>query len=218
MQYIPQAQQHGQCLEIGCHPGRYLTVFGDLGYTINGIDFASDLNLMGVLLKDQGYSVGDLIKDDFLNHVFLSKYDVVASFGFIEHFVDWQEIIVRHLNLVTPGGFAVLQVPNFIGTFQRHIHSKYDAANMTRHVLDAMYINDWLPLLEQESFEVIFSGYFGGFSFWIDDVENLNYFQRIVYNAYLKIKAPLARVCPNSVAYSPLAGIVARKTSEPFAN
>ena len=28
----------GRCLEIGCFPGRYLAVFGELGYELNGID------------------------------------------------------------------------------------------------------------------------------------------------------------------------------------
>ncbi|MEO7522925.1 MAG: hypothetical protein ABIT58_02460, partial [Ferruginibacter sp.] len=36
--YIPP-NENGSCLEIGSFPGPFLSFFGDLGYTLNGVDF-----------------------------------------------------------------------------------------------------------------------------------------------------------------------------------
>ncbi len=34
--HFPRANK--SCLELGCFPGRYLAVFGELGYELNGLD------------------------------------------------------------------------------------------------------------------------------------------------------------------------------------
>ena len=40
-EYIPPARGPEQtCLEIGCYPGRFISVFGELGYELSGIDLA----------------------------------------------------------------------------------------------------------------------------------------------------------------------------------
>jgi hypothetical protein len=37
--YVPNvAGANKTCIEIGCYPGRYLSVFGELGYELFGID------------------------------------------------------------------------------------------------------------------------------------------------------------------------------------
>ena len=54
------------CLEIGCFPGRYLTVMGDLGYTLSGVDLTPRVkDEFPAWLKSEGYSVGTFVQEDF---------------------------------------------------------------------------------------------------------------------------------------------------------
>jgi len=45
--YIP-SNKNGNCIEVGSFPGPFLTVLGDLGYTLPGIDFhpKNDMNYL----------------------------------------------------------------------------------------------------------------------------------------------------------------------------
>jgi hypothetical protein len=53
----PAGSANRTCLEIGCHPGRFMAVFGELGYELFGIDFAADLATLPAWLKRCGYAV-----------------------------------------------------------------------------------------------------------------------------------------------------------------
>lgn len=79
-------------LEIGCFPGKFLSVFGELGYELNGIDISPRVETdLPIWLRDKGYKTGNFINADFFDYADSRKYGVVCSFGFIEHFVNWQE-------------------------------------------------------------------------------------------------------------------------------
>jgi len=53
------------------------------------------------------------------------KFDIVASFGFIEHFTNWVEILESHISLLNNNGYLIVEVPNFIGPFQHWLHAKF---------------------------------------------------------------------------------------------
>ena len=117
-QFIAPREQ--SCLEIGCFPGQFLACFGELGYQLNGIDWVAEVNTsLPAWLKKQGYKTGDFFKADFLNFSMGKTFDVVSSFGFIEHFINWEEVFKRQLDLVSPKGFLLMSTPNFAGKFQR---------------------------------------------------------------------------------------------------
>lgn len=49
----------GSCFEIGVYPGRYLAVFGELGYQLNGVDQNKLVETkLPEWLKQSGYNVG----------------------------------------------------------------------------------------------------------------------------------------------------------------
>src|SRR4051812_16541805 len=61
---IPSAGS--SCLEIGCFPGRYLALFGDRGFELNGIDLTVKTEPeMRHWLESLGYRIGLLAKGDF---------------------------------------------------------------------------------------------------------------------------------------------------------
>ena len=84
---------HGDAFEIGCYPGTYLSIFGDAGYTLNGVDIYANVISMETSLQKRGYKTGSFFQSDFETFLPQQNYDVVSSFGFIEHFKTYKEII-----------------------------------------------------------------------------------------------------------------------------
>jgi L-malate glycosyltransferase len=168
LKYIPQAQR-GKAMEVGCYPGGYLSVLGDLGYELHGIDLTPKTNQLSQYLKDAGYKVGTISQAEFISFTTAEKYQVVTSFGFIEHFESYRAIIVKHTELVADGGYLVISTPNFRGFFQRAFHQLFDTPNLRRHNLKSMNPYEWASLVKELGYEILFSGYGGGARFWMNN-------------------------------------------------
>jgi 2-polyprenyl-3-methyl-5-hydroxy-6-metoxy-1,4-benzoquinol methylase len=71
--------------------------------------------------------------EDVFNHAFPKNYfDVVHSGGLIEHFEDAREIVRIHVELLKPGGVALITVPHF-GGFYGAVAAKTDPENLAIH-------------------------------------------------------------------------------------
>lgn len=159
----------GSCLELGCFPGRYLAVFGELGFELNGIDLTprTDVDL-APWLTAMGHKVGGIVRDDFFKHRHGRTYDVVCSFGVIEHFANWPEFLALQASLVAPGGTIVISAPNFRGGLQHALHRWFDRRNLDRHCLDAMRPDAWAAQLAAEGWSIVEQGGLGRFDFWVE--------------------------------------------------
>lgn len=212
LNYIPPANNNS-CIEIGCFPGTYLTLFGDLGYELNGIDILSGTDTdLPQWLKNEKYKVGKFIRGDFLVHDFSNqKFDIVYSLGFIEHFTDWESVVVKHCSLVKQNGFIILETPNFRGIIQRALHYWLDKKNLKRHNLDAMNPDKWEKLLVKEGFSIMDKGYFQGFDFWVEE-EGRNIFQKFIIKMILMFLSVIKKIlfC-NCQHFSPFCKIIAKK-------
>ncbi len=210
LKYIPKIQSKS-CLEIGCFPGRYLTIMGDLGYTLNGIDLTPRVkNEFENWLKRAGYKTGSFFQEDFLSFRSEKKYDLVCSFGFIEHFVKWKVVFKKHIDLVEHNGYLVIETPNFRGLFQRFIHWFLDNENYKRHYVPSMNPKKWAKLCEENGFEIIFKGYIGEFQFWVDK-QPIRYIQTKVFNRLITNYDKLRKMKSGKALYSPYCGIIAKK-------
>ena len=117
----------GRCLELGCFPGRYLAVLGELGYEVNGVDRTPRITPdLRDWMRAQGYRVGELTCGDVFAHTTGGPYDIVCSFGLIEHFGHWQELFELHARLVANNGLLIVSTPNFSGLYQRLLHQWLD--------------------------------------------------------------------------------------------
>lgn len=201
----------GSLLEIGCFPGTYSAVFADLGYELNGVDWAARTSELEPWFASRGYCVGRFVKDDFFNFQTDRKYDVVASFGFIEHFTAWEDVVERHIALVAEGGHLVLEVPNFFGALQRWTHRVLDRESYERHHVPAMDVAKWARIAQERGLEVRFLGYFGGFDFWTEP-QDRNMLSRVGVRLLRKAADRLRHVdLPDHRVYSPFAGMIARR-------
>ncbi|MEO6490548.1 MAG: class I SAM-dependent methyltransferase, partial [Ferruginibacter sp.] len=152
--YIP-ASKNGSCLEIGSFPGPFLATFGDLGYVLNGVDFHPDnKDKVPAWLNSLNFSTGSFDTQDFFEYNTPERFDVVASFGFIEHFSNYEEIILKHAGLVKKNGYLLITTPNFKGWLQHFLHKTWDRTNLSYHNLQSMQPEKWAALLERSGFQV----------------------------------------------------------------
>lgn len=152
-------------LEIGCCPGRFLTIFGKYGIELNGIDFIDSVDKVKNNLQKLSFKTGDFYKGDFCEFTFTRKFDIICSFGFIEHFTNYEEVIKKHLDIVSPGGFIIITTPNFRGWVQYLYHFLTDRPNMKKHVIRSMNPNKWSEILIANNFDIKCHGFVGDI-FW----------------------------------------------------
>jgi L-malate glycosyltransferase len=208
--YVPPTLS-GKCFEVGCYPGRFLSIFGKLGYELNGIDTTNQLDIrITNWLLQSGYKVGKIERENFFKYTSNDKFDVVTSFGFIEHFNDWELLFKMHADLTAPAGYLVIEVPNFRGMLQRLIHKYLDTDNYKRHNIDAMKPQSWRKLLEANGFDILFCGYIGTFSFWLDRYPETQ-FKQLVNKKLQKHQRFLSRLFNVSSISSPYIGIIAKR-------
>lgn len=212
LKYIP-FNDKGNCIEIGSFPSNYLPILGKLGYTLNGIDFHPlNMSIIPKWLLNEGFSVDKFYSSDFFNFENSNAYDVVVSFGFIEHFKDFIHVIHKHTDLVKQNGYLVITVPNFQGFFQYILHFLFDRENLKRHNLSAMKPLQWKNYLLQNGFEILYVGYFGNFWFWVDNNDKRSTISRI-FIKIIQRSLKLFRLISKSESkhFSAYAGIIAIK-------
>lgn len=203
----------GTALEWGCFPGRYLVVLAKLGYEVHGIDLTPriDPELRNWFLSNK-YRTGEFIRADVTKHTFNQLYDVVCSFGLIEHFTDWQELLERHAKLVKPGGFLAVSTPNFRGFIQQSLHRALDSKNLANHNLNAMSPQEWADIVAPLGFDIVSCGYFGSFDFWVGAADHRSLAQKITIRIIRKLNSVFRGLLPENVgAYSPYCGLIARR-------
>ena len=209
--YIPSTRV-GAAIEIGSFPGPHLATFGDLGYELNGVDFCigNDVGLPKWLMS-QGFKIGDFILCDFFDFKSDRQFDVVCSFGFIEHFLNYEEVIAKHADLVNKGGYLVITTPNFRGSVQLFLHKYFDKENLAVHNLESMQPKKWAEQLTESGFEILYKGHFGKFWFW-HGTEKLSFFKRRLLWIIQRL-VPVIRklMISDSSAVSAYCGIVARR-------
>jgi 2-polyprenyl-3-methyl-5-hydroxy-6-metoxy-1,4-benzoquinol methylase len=208
------------CFEIGCFPGRYLAHFcKKYGLSANGVD-ATDKMKKGLKewLESEKITVGELEKSDAFSYIDKlsaegKKYDLVYSFGFVEHFINYKEVIKYHAKIVSENGLLVIVTPNFGGGLQRVMHCLTDRENMKRHNLKAMNPGRMAAVLKKEGFEIIESGCFGGFKFWAGE-QRRGLLQRGLLRFFRKLSSNQKTAGKDCRFYSPYCILVAARSEK----
>lgn len=152
-------------LEIGCFPGRYLYLFAKhFGYRVSGVDFVPQTAAIPAWLADLGVEARVTCADIFEFQP-SQQYDVVASFGFIEHFPRWEEVLERHLALLKPGGTLLVECPNF-RYGQYWLRWFLNPQFIEGHYLDAMDLSKWEKALTERGLDILYCNYFQTFRVW----------------------------------------------------
>jgi SAM-dependent methyltransferase len=103
----------GDCIELGCSPGRFLVAMKkNFGYRLTGIDISS-LDETRKTLLEYGIDDVQLIEGDIFHYPVKKRYDIVCSFGLLEHFEDPATAFAQFDAFCKNGGYMVIGLPNF---------------------------------------------------------------------------------------------------------
>jgi len=158
-------------IELGGFPGyyaAYLKKYQHLDTTL--FDYFIHEGLINQLLEKNGLKPGDvnIIEADLFGYNPEKLYDLVLSFGLIEHFTDTKSIIETHLQFLKPGGVLFITLPNF-KSINGWVQRNFDRDNYDKHNIDSMnprLLTDYcreLGLTEIESY------YHGRFTVWLEN-------------------------------------------------
>ena len=107
-------------IEIGCAYSRYLEYFSKkYGYNVSGLDYSEiGCEITKRLLKKKGIKIGGKIycRDVFKESDDLSgNFDIVVSFGVVEHYQNWHELMECLKGLLKKNGVIFTMIPNTSG-------------------------------------------------------------------------------------------------------
>jgi 2-polyprenyl-3-methyl-5-hydroxy-6-metoxy-1,4-benzoquinol methylase len=106
-------------VEVGCARSRALPVLAKrLGLSVAGIDYSPNgCEQTRAMMNREGVSGEVYCSDIFAVPASLKGgFDVVVSFGLIEHFSNTNEIVSALAGLLKPGGVILTNIPNMRGT------------------------------------------------------------------------------------------------------
>ena len=156
---------NSKVLEIGCGGSQWLPYLAkQYRAEVWGIDYSkTGVEVAIQNLKSQSVNgkiiLGDLFKDRSLPNKY---FDVVWSYGFIEHFNDPIKVIAKAYQLLNSGGIVVTLVPNlqgFIGWLHRIVDDDVYRKHVviTPEVLDKLHMDIGLEPANRASYFGIFS-------------------------------------------------------------
>ena len=167
--YMPKTKG-AKILEVGSAPGNYLVrlkhAFGFVPY---GVEYSeSGVELNRNIFSLDNINPSNVIYADFLSGKFHRQYkeyfDIVISRGFIEHFTDVQDIIEKHINLLTKGGYLIVSIPNIRG-LNYILTWIFHRKGISMHNMDIMQKEKFSKLFDKNSLLTLFCDYYGTFNF-----------------------------------------------------
>ncbi len=123
-------------------------------------------------------NLNEIIQADFLEYEPTQKYDLMLSNGFIEHFVNYDEVLDRHMKYLKPDGAIMIMIPN-----KRYLRKYYgllvDRANLKAHYLKCMRIKVFRDFVNRNGLVIKRLSYYGGFAYRVH--QKLNLPQKVLY-------------------------------------
>jgi SAM-dependent methyltransferase len=155
-------------IEIGCAPGKMLAwVASVLKAETVGLDYSEPgIAKCRALFDALGLKVNLHHDDFFKHHLPPASFDVVTSFGVIEHFDDPRPVVQRHLDLVKPGGVALIGIPNYGGVFGS-LQRWCDSPGLLLHNMEIMNPCALTALVDSPDVESVRAYHFGSMSPWL---------------------------------------------------
>jgi len=185
-------------IELGGFPGYYATYlkkYQHLDTTL--FDYFIHERLINELLDKNGLKPGDIhiIEADLFEYKPKKFYDIVLSFGLIEHFNDTKAIIETHLQFLKPGGLLFITLPNF-KSVNGWVQHKFDRDNYDKHNIDSMnpqLLADYCRALGLKEVEAY---YHGKFSVWLENKSEQSVFAKLLVKSIWLTGKVATRIIP----------------------
>lgn len=203
-------------LELGCSPGQVSAMIcGQIPMQAEGVDFSDTGWLYLKNLETVGVTGARLHRADFRAFRPESLYDVVGSFGLVEHFEDPQEVLDHHDRLLRPGGLCVVELPRMRGLLWLH-KWVFDRPNLRKHNVRMMKVEVFRRFAERRGHEVLYLDLVGGPQVWGADTSGPEWLRRVRTRASLWVKQAVAgylkpRIRPAHPWFAPWLLYIGRK-------
>jgi 2-polyprenyl-3-methyl-5-hydroxy-6-metoxy-1,4-benzoquinol methylase len=96
-------------LDIGCGSGLFLKTAKDEGYETYGIDISA--NALKFAKEEFGLNAEAKSTEDIINEE--KKFDIITLWHVLEHFLNPVKELISIKDLLSPGGYIFIEVPNF---------------------------------------------------------------------------------------------------------
>ena len=138
---LDRVPENGSLLELGGAPGRiaerHFRLRPDL--KIDCLDFSPVGTQRTRELYESCGIKGDVIESDFRAYSAASgDYDLVCSYGLVEHFDEIQDVVSRHFDFAKPGGMVSIVVPNYAAFPVRTLLNRFSHETVDTHNLSCM--------------------------------------------------------------------------------
>ena len=179
----------GDVLEIGAAPGKWLSFMNKTySMTASAIEYspigADALKKNLEILKTP---IDTVYIGDFFDIKPAPKFDIVMSFGFIEHFDDPSTVVSRHLDWLSPEGKLIIGIPNF-SNFHGNLQKILDKSVYDAHNIAIMNLESLASLVDKSVAKVETVRFLGSFE------PALPYWTRQDVRGSLKVKVLIARL------------------------
>jgi 2-polyprenyl-3-methyl-5-hydroxy-6-metoxy-1,4-benzoquinol methylase len=116
--FAKRETKNSKLLEIGCARSVWLPYFAkEFGFRVYGIDYSETGCQQAMqLLSNQGIK-GDIVCADFFSppESMVGEFDVVISFGVLEHFADTEGCVLAFSKFLRKKGMMITNIPNLSG-------------------------------------------------------------------------------------------------------
>lgn len=210
-------------LEIGCGKSAWLPYFAkEFGFNVCGLDYSPiGCQMASKVLQANGVEAEIVCANLFSPpENILGTFDVVVSFGVVEHFDDTASCLRAVSTFLKPGGVLITNIPNmvgWIGAIQKVVN---------RPVYDIHQLIDPARLKEAHALaglEVLECGYFICTSFGVNNLAGIStrtptgFLKKVLLGVLSRLSMLVWRVedmtgdIPPNKSFSPYINCIARK-------
>lgn len=217
--YIPKfREKNPKICEIGSGDGKLLRKFAEmLGCRPYGVEYSKE-----AVKRSSDSGVKIIVKDVF-DKAFLRKYknhfDVVFSYGFVEHILPPEKAVKVHYQILKPGGYVIIQIPRFKG-FNLLKAKILRPEIIPLHNLTIMNEDLLEKVCRSPDMEKLFCKNYGTFKFRFPmDRKNIRYYLLQMICLFEYVTNPLLRILFGdkgfeTYLFSPAAMFIGRKKNE----
>jgi len=195
---------HSSFLELGCSPGDVsAAICAKVPLRPEGVDFADTSERYLTQMHLAGVEGAVLHRCDIRQFRPARQYDIVASFGLIEHFTDFETVLDIHNDLLAEDGLCIIEVPNF-RRIQYLYHYFVDRRDLQRHNTDVMALNVFETFARRSNHRILHLDYCGCLRFWGVDSSGPRMLSlaRVLFSRLVRLSASLVgRILPSDHPY-----------------
>jgi len=130
----------GTVCELGCAPGAMIARMAKVrpDRRFHGLDYSEDGLARTREFLDTSGIHPELRCADYMNDEPDRLFDLVVSFGLLEHADNPGEAVRRHMAFARPGGYVAISVPNYGHPFAQWMATRIDPRVFASHNLSVM--------------------------------------------------------------------------------